>query len=123
MLRGRRPGRLAPALPRVGFLGAKDPTWLSALDAMGRTPVSARPAEARCTFEKMHTYANHVGLFAEEVGPSGEQLGNFPQAFTHLSPIMAATTPDGALDRPGRTRAASAYTLIPCTCFGSASRP
>jgi GH15 family glucan-1,4-alpha-glucosidase len=46
----------------------------------------------------MHTYSNHVGLFAEEVGPSGEQLGNFPQAFTHLSLITAATTLDDALD-------------------------
>ncbi len=46
----------------------------------------------------MLTYANHVGLFAEEIGPSGEQLGNFPQAFTHLSLIMAACTLDNALD-------------------------
>lgn len=50
-------------------------------------------------FEKMLTYANHVGLFAEEIGPSGEQLGNFPQAFTHLALISAAVNLDAALDK------------------------
>lgn len=45
----------------------------------------------------MFTYANHLGLFAEEVGLTGEQLGNFPQAFTHLSLISAATNLDGRL--------------------------
>ncbi|WP_329315898.1 glycoside hydrolase family 15 protein [Streptomyces sp. NBC_01262] len=65
------------------------------VDALAR---SGRLEQARYTFEKMHTYANHVGLFAEEIGPSGEQLGNFPQAFTHLSLIMAATTLNDALD-------------------------
>lgn len=65
-------------------------------DALAR---AGRSAEARYAFEKMQTYANHVGLFAEEIGPSGEQLGNFPQAFTHLSLIMAATTLNDALDQ------------------------
>lgn len=65
------------------------------VDALAR---AGRLSPARYTFEKMQTYANHVGLFAEEIGPSGEQLGNFPQAFTHLSLIMAATTLDKALD-------------------------
>jgi GH15 family glucan-1,4-alpha-glucosidase len=51
--------------------------------------------EARFFFEKMLTYANHLGLFAEEIGPTGEALGNFPQAFTHLGLISAAL----ALDR------------------------
>ena len=35
--------------------------------------------EARLVFEKMLTYANHLGLYAEEIGPTGEQLGNFPR--------------------------------------------
>ncbi|AVH55158.1 MULTISPECIES: glycoside hydrolase family 15 protein [Streptomyces] len=69
------------------------------VDALAR---AGRLQQARYTFEKMQTYANHVGLFAEEIGLSGEQLGNFPQAFTHLSLIMAATTLDQALD--GRRR-------------------
>src|SRR5262249_603302 len=57
----------------------------------------ARLDEARLIFEKMLTYANHVGLFAEETGPSGEALGNFPQAFTHLALISAAFNLDRAL--------------------------
>jgi GH15 family glucan-1,4-alpha-glucosidase len=51
---------------------------------------AGRLDEARLAFEKMLTYANHLGLYAEEIGPTGEQQGNFPQAFTHLSLISAA---------------------------------
>jgi GH15 family glucan-1,4-alpha-glucosidase len=69
------------------------------VDALAR---SGRLEEARLTFEKMLTYANHVGLFAEEIGPTGEQLGNFPQAFTHLSLINAAINLDAELDRNPR---------------------
>jgi GH15 family glucan-1,4-alpha-glucosidase len=53
--------------------------------------------EARLAFEKMLTYANHLGLYSEEVGPRGELLGNFPQAFTHLALISAAYNLDKAL--------------------------
>jgi GH15 family glucan-1,4-alpha-glucosidase len=53
--------------------------------------------KARFYFEKVLGYANHLGLFAEETGSSGEQLGNFPQAFTHLSLISAAFYLDRAL--------------------------
>jgi len=56
---------------------------------------SGDPLMARFIFEKMLGYANHVGLYAEELGPAGEHLGNFPQAFTHLGLISAAH----ALDR------------------------
>jgi len=41
--------------------------------------------------EKMFTYANHLGLYAEQIGLTGEHLGNFPQAFTHLALISAVT--------------------------------
>jgi GH15 family glucan-1,4-alpha-glucosidase len=54
--------------------------------------------EARLMFERMLGFANHVGLYAEETGPSGEALGNFPQAFTHLALISAAFNLDRALD-------------------------
>ncbi|MFG1617070.1 glycoside hydrolase family 15 protein [Nonomuraea wenchangensis] len=60
---------------------------------------AGRLQQARYAFDKMLTYANHVGLFAEEIGPSGEQLGNFPQAFTHLALIAAAMALDEQLDR------------------------
>jgi GH15 family glucan-1,4-alpha-glucosidase len=58
---------------------------------------AGRAGKARLAFEKMLTYANHVGLFAEEIGPTGELLGNFPQAFTHLSLISAAVNLDRQL--------------------------
>jgi GH15 family glucan-1,4-alpha-glucosidase len=66
------------------------------VDALAR---AGRVDEARLTFEKMLTYANHLGLFAEEIGVTGEQLGNFPQAFTHLALINSAITLDAQLDR------------------------
>lgn len=52
---------------------------------------------ARRMFERMLGFANHVGLYAEETGPRGEALGNFPQAFTHLALISAAVNLDRAL--------------------------
>ncbi|WP_328540406.1 glycoside hydrolase family 15 protein [Streptomyces sp. NBC_00344] len=91
--------RYDPAASPDGLRGSEGTFSLCTflyVDALAR---AGRLRPARYTFEKMHTYANHVGLFAEEVGPSGEQLGNFPQAFTHLSLISAACTLDEALDR------------------------
>ena len=58
---------------------------------------AGRLDEARLAFEKMLTYANHLGLYAEEISHTGEQQGNFPQAFTHLSLISAAFNLDRAL--------------------------
>ena len=60
---------------------------------------AGRVKEARTIFEKMLTYSNHLGLYAEQIGASGEALGNFPQAFTHLALISAAVNLDRALDR------------------------
>jgi GH15 family glucan-1,4-alpha-glucosidase len=73
--------------------------WLvEALTRAGRVD-RGRLEEARLLFEQMLGYANHVGLFAEETGHSGEALGNFPQAFTHLALISAAFNLDRALGR------------------------
>ena len=58
---------------------------------------AGRLDDARLALEKMFSYANHLGLYAEEVGPSGEALGNFPQALTHLALISAAVNLDRAL--------------------------
>jgi GH15 family glucan-1,4-alpha-glucosidase len=70
---------MVEAMTRAGYA---DPTWLE---------------EARLMFEQMLGYANHLGLYAEETGLSGEALGNFPQAFTHLALISAAFNLDRAL--------------------------
>jgi GH15 family glucan-1,4-alpha-glucosidase len=67
--------------------------WM--VEALAR---AGRVDEARLIFEKMLTYANHLGLYAEEIGPRGEALGNFPQAFTHLGLISAAYDLDRSLN-------------------------
>ena len=122
-------------MPWEGFVAARDPMWLSTLDAVDRELVSdslvyrynpaaspdglhgeegtfslctflyvdalarsGRLDDAVLTFEKMHTYGNHLGLYSEEIGPTGEQLGNFPQAFTHRALINAAITLNHQLD-------------------------
>lgn len=68
--------------------------WL--VEALAR---AGQTEEARFIFEKMMTYANHLGLYAEEIGPRGEGLGNFPQAFTHMGLISAAVKLNDKLDR------------------------
>jgi GH15 family glucan-1,4-alpha-glucosidase len=65
------------------------------VDALAR---AGRVDEARLTFEKMLTYANHLGLYSEEIATTGEQIGNFAQAFTHLALIDAAITLNECLD-------------------------
>ena len=67
--------------------------WL--VEALTR---SGRLQEARFLFERMLGYANHLGLYGEEIGVTGETLGNFPQAFTHLALISTAYNLDKALD-------------------------
>ena len=99
--------RYDPALAPDGLPGTEGTFnmcsfWLiEALTRVGRTDPSYL-AMARLRFEQMLGFANHLGLYAEQTGPSGEGLGNFPQAFTHLSLISAAFNLDRALGaRPG----------------------
>jgi pentatricopeptide repeat protein len=70
--------------------------WL--VEALTR---AGRLDEARVLFEQMMSYSNHLDLYAEEIGASGEALGNFPQAFTHLTLISAAFNLDRALGSGG----------------------
>lgn len=50
-------------------------------------------------FENMLSFANHLGMFSEEIAISGEQLGNTPQAFSHLALVSAALNLDKAISR------------------------
>lgn len=59
---------------------------------------AGRLSEARLILEKMLTYSNHLGLYAEEISNTGEALGNFPQAFTHLALISSCYNMDRALN-------------------------
>ena len=70
--------------------------WL--VEALTR---ARRLEESRLIFEQMLGYSNHVGLYTEEIGHSGEALGNFPQVFTHLTLISAAYNLDRALGPRG----------------------
>jgi GH15 family glucan-1,4-alpha-glucosidase len=93
--------RYDPQASPDGLLGSEGTFSLCTfayVDALAR---AGRLAQARQAFEKMFTYANHLGLYSEEIALTGEQIGNFPQAFTHLSLIDAAVTLDAALDRRG----------------------
>ena len=60
---------------------------------------AGRLQEARLSLEHMLTYANHLGLYSEEIASTGEALGNFPQAFTHLALIHACMSVNEAMDK------------------------
>ena len=91
--------RYNPEVSPDGLLGSEGTFSLCTfmyVDALAR---AGRTDRARLVFEKMMGYANHLGLYSEEIAPTGRQLGNFPQAFTHLALIDAAVTLNAALDR------------------------
>ncbi|MFK4146508.1 glycoside hydrolase family 15 protein [Streptomyces sp. NPDC004065] len=91
--------RYDPAASPDGLRGSEGTFNLCSFFYVEALARSGRLNQARHAFDKMLTYANHVGLFAEEIGPSGEQLGNFPQAFTHLALVSAAMALDEELGR------------------------
>jgi GH15 family glucan-1,4-alpha-glucosidase len=91
--------RYDPAASPDGLRGSEGTFNLCTFLYVEALARAGRLHQARYAFDKMLTYANHVGLFGEEIGPSGEQLGNFPQAFTHLALIDAALALDEELDR------------------------
>jgi GH15 family glucan-1,4-alpha-glucosidase len=90
--------RYNPEASPDGLLGSEGTFSLCSFTYVDALTRAGRVQDARQAFEKMLTYANHVGLYSEEIALTGEQIGNFPQAFTHLALIDAAVTLDKALD-------------------------
>jgi GH15 family glucan-1,4-alpha-glucosidase len=79
----------------AGKEGSFTPCSFWFIEALAR---SHQVEKARLLFEKMLGYANHLGLYSEELSESGEHLGNYPQALTHLALISAATYLNRVLD-------------------------
>jgi pentatricopeptide repeat protein len=90
--------RYNPEASPDGLRGSEGTFSLCTFSYVDSLTRAGRLDDARTAFEKMLTYGNHVGLYSEEIALTGEQIGNFPQAFTHLALIDAAVTLDAALD-------------------------
>ncbi|HEX2418765.1 MAG TPA: glycoside hydrolase family 15 protein, partial [Micromonosporaceae bacterium] len=90
--------RYDPAASPDGLRGSEGTFSLCTFAYVDSLARAGQVDKARLVFEKMLTYANHLGLYSEEIALTGEQIGNFPQAFTHLALINAAITLDHALD-------------------------
>ena len=90
--------RYNPEASPDGLRGSEGTFSLCTFDYVNALARAGQLDKARVTFEKMLTYANHLGLYSEEIAVTGEQIGNFPQAFTHLALIDAAMTLDRQLD-------------------------
>ncbi|GAA0255249.1 glycoside hydrolase family 15 protein [Saccharothrix mutabilis subsp. mutabilis] len=90
--------RYDPVASPDGLDGVEGTFSLCTFDYVSALARSGRTAKARLVFEKALTHAGEVGLYAEELGPEGAHLGNFPQAFTHLALVEAAVALDRALE-------------------------
>jgi len=90
--------RYDPAASPDGLRGSEGTFSLCTFAYVDSLARAGQLDKARITFEKMLTYANHLGLYSEEVALTGEQIGNFPQAFTHLALVDAAITLDRQLN-------------------------
>src|SRR6266705_491101 len=91
--------RYDPKLAADDGLGSREGTFTPCSFWMAESLARAgRLDHARLMLEKTLTYCNHVGLYSEEIGLTGEALGNFPQAFTHLSLITACSNIDQILN-------------------------
>jgi GH15 family glucan-1,4-alpha-glucosidase len=95
--------RYDPAASPDGLRGSEGTFSLCTFAYVDSLARAGRLDQARVVFEKMLTYANHLGLYSEEIALTGEQIGNFPQAFTHLALIDAALTLDRELDARKRS--------------------
>jgi GH15 family glucan-1,4-alpha-glucosidase len=91
--------RYNPAASPDGLHGDEGTFSLCTFLYVEALALAGRLDEAVLTFEKMFTYGNHLGLFSEEIDATGGQLGNFPQAFTHLALINSAIILNRELDR------------------------
>jgi GH15 family glucan-1,4-alpha-glucosidase len=105
--------RYDPEASPDGLLGSEGTFSLCTFDYVNSLARAGQIDKARVTFEKMLTYANHLGLYSEEIALTGEQIGNFPQAFTHLALIDAAITLDRALELRSRTAARRRTVAVP----------
>ena len=89
--------RYDPELAQDGLSGLEGTFSMCTFWLVESLTRAGRISEARLIFERMLGYANHLGLYSEEIGNHGESLGNFPQAFTHMGLISAAYNLDRAI--------------------------
>jgi pentatricopeptide repeat protein len=115
--------RYDPGASPDGLRGSEGTFSLCSFMYVNALARAGRLEDARMTFEKMLTYANHLGLYAEEIGTTGEQLGNFPQAFTHLALIDSAIVLNARLDQAARVDGGDGSLVSQLANTDKASRP